>query len=171
VEHGRNRSDRAETRRDGGRRGRPQHRQRTKQGAEAAAGEWLAFVDADTTVAPDYVERMLSFVEREGVTAATSRCRMTGPRRTKPVEWTIDHAFPRLSAPILPGFNTSVRRTAFESVGGFPDVPNEDTAFSRALGRSGPMDSVRRRSWRTRGGGSQPRDARERCTTTSYCRL
>ena len=81
---------------------------------------------------------MLSFVEREGATAATSRCRMTGPRRTKPVEWTIDHAFPRLSAPILPGFNTSVRRTAFESVGGFPDVPNEDTAFSRALGRSGP---------------------------------
>ncbi|WP_254840380.1 glycosyltransferase [Natronomonas marina] len=108
------------------------------RGAEVAAGEWLAFVDADTTVAPEYLERMLSFVDREGLTAATSNCRITGPRRAKLVEWTINHAFPRLSVPILPGFNTFVRRDAFESVGGFPEVPNEDTAFSRTIGRSEP---------------------------------
>ena len=51
---------------------------------------------------------------------------------------TINHVFPRLGAPVLPGFNTLVGRAAFEDVGGFPDVPNEDTAFSRRLGRRTP---------------------------------
>lgn len=108
------------------------------RGAAAADGEWLAFVDADTTLAPEYLETMLAFVDREGLAAASSRCRITGPRRAKPMEWTINHVFPLLEAPVLPGFNTFVRRNAFESVGGFPDVPNEDTAFSRRLGRDAP---------------------------------
>ena len=107
-------------------------------GAAAADGEWLAFVDADTTLAPEYLPTMLSFVEREELVAASSRCRMTGPYRAKAMEWTINHVFPRLAAPVLPGFNTFVRRDAFERVGGFPDVPNEDTAFSRRLGRDAP---------------------------------
>ena len=105
------------------------------RGAAAADGEWLVFVDADTTLAPEYLERMLSFADREELAAASSRCRIAGPRRAKAMEWTINHAFPRLSSPILPGFNTVVRREAFERVGGFPEVPNEDTAFSRRLGR------------------------------------
>lgn len=81
---------------------------------------------------------MLAFVKRKELVAASSRCRMTGPHRAKAMEWTINHVFPRLAAPVLPGFNTFVRRDAFERVGGFPDVPNEDTAFSRRLGRAAP---------------------------------
>ena len=107
-------------------------------GAAAADGEWLAFVDADTTLASEYLTTMLAFVEREDLVGASSRCRMTGPYRAKAMEWTINHVFPRLAAPVLPGFNTFVRRDAFERVGGFPDVPNEDTAFSRRLGRDAP---------------------------------
>lgn len=107
-------------------------------GAAATDGEWLAFVDADTVLDPDYLEIMLAFVEREGLVAASSRCRMTGPVRARAMEWTINHVFPRLDAPVRPGFNTVVRRDAFERVGGFPDVPNEDTAFSRRLGRDAP---------------------------------
>ena len=106
--------------------------------AADADAEWLAFVDADTTLAPEYLERMLTFADREGLAAASSRCRIAGPRRAKAMEWTINHAFPHLSPPILPGFNTVVRREAFERVGGFPEVPNEDTAFSRRLGRRAP---------------------------------
>jgi glycosyltransferase involved in cell wall biosynthesis len=103
-------------------------------GAAHARGDWIAFVDADTVVRPEYLDAMLEFVEREGLDAASSRCRIAGPRRAKLMEWTINYAFPRLSRPILPGFNFFVERTTYRDAGGFPSVPNEDTAFSRRLG-------------------------------------
>lgn len=102
----------------------------------ATDGAWLAFVDADTRVDRRWLAELLTFARREGLAAASSRCRMTGPRRTTPVEWTINHLLPRLSRPVLPGFGVLVERDAYEAVGGFPDVPDEDTAFSRRLGRS-----------------------------------
>ncbi|ELY24948.1 family 2 glycosyl transferase [Natrialba magadii ATCC 43099] len=108
------------------------------RGASHADGEWLAFVDADTRMRADYLTEMLGFVEREGIAAASSRCWMTGPVRAKLMEATINQLFPRLASPVLPGFNCVVHRRAFHDVGGFPDVPNEDTAFSRRLGRQYP---------------------------------
>lgn len=104
-------------------------------GAQAARGEWLAFVDADTLVDPAYLETMLEYVREEGLAAASSRCRMRGGRATL-MQAVINHVFPRLERPILPGFNFFVEREAYEAAGGFPDVPNEDTAFSRRLARS-----------------------------------
>lgn len=108
------------------------------QGATEAGGDWLAFVDADTRLRPNYLTAMLGFVHREGLAAASSRCRITGPRRAKLMEATINHVFPRLSRPILPGFNLLVRRGVYERSGGFPNVGNEDTAYSRRLARSHP---------------------------------
>jgi glycosyltransferase involved in cell wall biosynthesis len=105
-------------------------------GAAHASGEWLAFVDADTTVAEGYVDTMLDFLDREGLEAGSSYCRVSGPRRATVMEATINHVFPRLRLPILPGFNFVVDATVFDSVGGFPEVPNEDTAFSRHLARN-----------------------------------
>ncbi|ELY68729.1 glycosyltransferase [Natrinema versiforme] len=102
-------------------------------GAERAAGEWLAFIDADTRVRANYLTDLLGFVEANGLAAASSSCRITGPRRAKLMELTINHVFSRLERPILPGFNCLVHRRAFEEIGGFPRVSNEDTAFSRAL--------------------------------------
>ncbi|MFC4439146.1 MULTISPECIES: glycosyltransferase [Natrialbaceae] len=110
------------------------------RGATRAGGEWLAFIDADTRVRPTYLTEMLGFVEANGLAAASSACRITGPRRAKLVEVTINHLFPRLEYPILPGFNFFVHRDAFEAAGGFPTVPNEDTAFSRRLARRMPTD-------------------------------
>ncbi|MFC7223564.1 glycosyltransferase [Halalkalicoccus sp. GCM10025322] len=106
-------------------------------GAQAARGEWLAFVDADTIVEPDYLEAMLAYVREEGLAAASSRCRMRGGRATL-MQGVINRVFPRLERPILPGFNFFVERETYEAAGGFPDVPNEDTAFSRRLARSEP---------------------------------
>ena len=102
-------------------------------GAERARGDWLAFVDADTVLRPDYLDRMLAFADG-GYAAASSRCRIAGPRRAKLMELVINHVFPRLDRPILPGFNFLVARRVYDAAGGFPDVPNEDTAFSRRLG-------------------------------------
>ena len=107
-------------------------------GADAAAGEWLAFIDADTRVRANYLTELLGFVEAEGLAAASSYCRITGPRRATLMEATINHVFSRLERPILPGFNCFVHRRAFEDSGGFPDVANEDTAFSRRLARRYP---------------------------------
>ncbi|MFC4447896.1 glycosyltransferase [Halorussus aquaticus] len=108
------------------------------RGAQWADGDWLAFVDADTVVRPEYLDSMLGLARRESLAAASSRCRLVGPARAKVMEATINHAFPRLDRPVLPGFNCFVRRDAYFETGGFPDVPNEDTAFSRELGREWP---------------------------------
>lgn len=108
------------------------------QGAREARGEWLAFVDADTELRANYLTVMLGHAEAEGLEAASSRCRVTGPLRAKLVEATINHVFPRLRYPVLPGFNLLIRRETYEAAGGFPNVPNEDTAFSRALARAVP---------------------------------
>ncbi|AGB37790.1 glycosyltransferase [Natronococcus occultus] len=110
------------------------------RGGRDATGEWLAFIDADTRVRPNYLTELLGFAEREDVAAASSACRMTGPLRAKLMEGTINHVFPRLERPILPGFNFFVHGEAFLETGGFPEVPNEDTAFSRRLGRRLPTD-------------------------------
>jgi len=107
-------------------------------GAEVAAGEWLAFVDADTAVGPTYLDAIVAFVRGNDLAAASSRCRMPGCLRASAVAATINHLFPRLDRPILPGFNFFARRDAYFDVGGFPDVPNEDTAFSRELARRYP---------------------------------
>ena len=107
-------------------------------GAEAAVGEWLAFVDADTMVRPTWLEELEGFAREQGLVAASSRCRMRG-LRPQVVAGTINHVFPRLECPVLPGFNLLVEADTFRSVGGFPVVPNEDTALSRRLCRRGPV--------------------------------
>lgn len=105
-------------------------------GAAATDGDWLAFVDADTTVREQYLDRLLAFVEDAGVAAASSRCRVVGCWRGKAMQVVVNRAFPHLRRPVLPGFNTFVRRSAFDAVGGFPNAGNEDTAFSRRLAES-----------------------------------
>lgn len=76
-----------------------------------------------------------SIARERGLDAASSRCRIPGVRATC-MELVINHVFPRLPRPILPGFNFLVRRETVEATGGFPAVPNEDTAYSRRLART-----------------------------------
>ncbi|NGM67990.1 glycosyltransferase [Natronolimnobius sp. AArcel1] len=107
-------------------------------GARHASGDWLAFIDADTRVRPNYVTDLVGYAEATDLAAASSYCRMTGPVRAKLMEVTLNHIFSRLEKPILPGFNFLIKRRVFDEVGGFPTVANEDTAFSRLLGRTYP---------------------------------
>jgi mycofactocin glycosyltransferase len=96
------------------------------QGARAAAGEWLIFLDADTTPEPDLLEAYLSeppeadvgllaggiedVAERETASARYVRARAKMDQRT-----TLAHA----RAPYAQTANCAVRRTAFEAVDGF----------------------------------------------------
>ena len=112
-------------------------------GAANAAGEWLAFVDADTELRANYLTAMVGLAESEGLAAASSYCRIAGPWRANAVELTINHVLSRLEPPILPGFNCFVHRDAFEEVGGVPDGANAASAFSRELARVGPTGFCR----------------------------
>jgi glycosyltransferase involved in cell wall biosynthesis len=107
-------------------------------GARAVDGDWLAFVDADTRLEEEWLGTLLDFVRREDLAAAASRCRVVDGYRGKAMQVVVNRVFPHLSRPVLPGFGMLVRRDAFEAVGGYPEVPNEDTAFSRRLGREYP---------------------------------
>lgn len=110
------------------------------RGAEVATGEWLAFVDADTSLAPDYVDSMLAFVESRGLVAASSRYRFGPGRglRVRVVEWLNNAHFPRADPPLFYGFNVFVDSAAFAAAGGFPEVANEDIAFSHRIAAEGP---------------------------------
>lgn len=123
-------------------------------GANASSGIWLAFIDADTTVAPTYLDTMLEYVRTHDLVAATSRFEFKSPPgfvlspgvvRTAVAE-RASNAYFRTRAwrsrPTLQGFNTFVERDAFTAVGGFPTVPNEDVAFSTRVAREGPTGVV-----------------------------
>ncbi len=109
-------------------------------GASYASGEWFAFIDADTEVLPGHLDEMLEFAESNELVAATSRVRMTDVYRAKLMQLTINQGFRRMTNPVLPGFNFFVDSDTYFESGGFPDVPNEDTAFSMKLSRYGDTD-------------------------------
>ncbi len=102
------------------------------RGAQIARGEWLAFLDADTIVDHAWLDELYRFVKDRDLGAASSRCRMPGIR-ARLMAATINHVFSRLTCPILPGFNFWIERSLFDTLGGFPEVPNEDTALSRRI--------------------------------------
>ena len=104
-------------------------------GAEYASGDWLAFVDADTKVRDRYLTEMLAVVRERDLAAASSRCRVIDAYRGKAKQAVVNHVFPSLPRPILPGFNFFIDANIYARTGGFPDVPNEDTAYSRRLAR------------------------------------
>jgi len=108
------------------------------RGARHAGGRWLAFVDADTRLRPDYTESMPSFVRERDLAGANCRCRVIGDWRTVPFELLFSYGLPTLSPPPFPGFNVFVSRPAYFDVGGFASGPNEDLTFSRRLGRAYP---------------------------------
>lgn len=104
-------------------------------GARSARGDWFAFIDADTIVAENYLDTMTEFVIDNDLDAATSDFRFKPPRgvRARFVEWVNRTICLSSSSPVLPGFNIFIRSDTFREIGGFPEVPNEDVAFSREI--------------------------------------
>lgn len=113
------------------------------QGAKRARGEWIAFIDADTSVRSAYLD-VLSYADKHAFVAVTVRCRVSGPYRAKLPEVITNYLFPLVNPPVLPGFNVLVEREAYYASGGFPNVPNEDRAFSRKIARIGKTGCYKR---------------------------
>ncbi|MEM4662843.1 MAG: glycosyltransferase family 2 protein, partial [Candidatus Diapherotrites archaeon] len=105
-------------------------------------GSRLAFVDADTIVAPTYLEGVKEALSK-GIAA-------TGPIRALEKESLTLRAFYRwwslqsrisvnIGMPIFPGFNFAVTKKVFEESNGFRPEPvtNEDIEFSLRLSKYG----------------------------------
>jgi cellulose synthase/poly-beta-1,6-N-acetylglucosamine synthase-like glycosyltransferase len=110
------------------------------RGAAAATGVFLCFIDADVRVPADYFDRLAAVLEETGADAVG--CTVTVPR----LEGWIAMTWDRLHAPRSDGWrgwlaaaNFSVRRDAFERVGGFAErlVTGEDAELCVRLTAAG----------------------------------
>ncbi len=121
-------------------------------GARAASGEWLLFTDADVHLAPGALQRAIALCEERGidhlvalpqiwssgamldaVIASFGRLFILGSRL-----WAVSN--PRSSASIGVGAFNLVRRTAWESIGGFTRLRlavADDVMLGHFLKRSG----------------------------------
>jgi 1,2-diacylglycerol 3-beta-glucosyltransferase len=117
-------------------------------GIEAASGEILLFTDADCRVPPGWVEETVRFYtgERVGLVAGFTLLGGTSLfARLQALDWlflfSLASAALRLRFPITAvGNNLSVRRTAYDSVGGYRRIPfsvTEDFALFTAVTAAG----------------------------------
>ncbi len=119
-------------------------------GAKHAKGRLLIFVDADTYLPRNYLSKVWKRMN-EGVVALTARIRFQ-TRRNTPKETRrvlslatkVVNAILQLLSKIgktkLAGVNTAVWKDAFNKVGGFPNVPSEDVAFSKNIRKLGKTE-------------------------------
>jgi hypothetical protein len=120
--------------------------------AVAAAGRWLAFVDADVTLAPEALSRLLAACRASGAVAASPLARQATrtwweelllPDLGLAVAERLDLdaiADPASPAAFLSGQCLLVRRDAYDAVGGFAAVAGslvEDLALAAALKAAG----------------------------------
>ncbi len=112
-------------------------------GAKQAAGNYLVFVDADTILSKNYLERVMEkFKDPEllGFSAG-----FIFSRRTEKLIFTekITNSYlsfrDKVTLTTLVGFNLAVRKKAFNTINGFRDVPLEDGEFSIRLRKLGKI--------------------------------
>ncbi|MDA1107271.1 MAG: TIGR04283 family arsenosugar biosynthesis glycosyltransferase [Proteobacteria bacterium] len=113
-------------------------------GAQAAHGQALVFLHADTQLPPDADRLILSALEKRQWGRFDVRLSGTHPL-LRIVEWMMNWRS-RLTGIATGDQAIFVRRDSFQHAGGFPVIPlMEDIALSRALKRLGPPLCLRAR--------------------------
>jgi glycosyltransferase involved in cell wall biosynthesis len=115
-----------------------------QMGAEAARYSVIAFTDADTSAAPDWLAQLSASLEDDSVAGVHGQlmpydgnrleqdfCRYVLPPYSR--------LMARINRPSVPGSNFAVRRCAFEKAGGFNTslVTGEDVELCRRVGKYG----------------------------------
>ena len=114
-------------------------------GAEASTGEVLVFLHADTTMAKGSIAAVREAVGREDVQGGAFSVRLGVSADAPPLRraaFGLTSRMINLRARLFRAYTGDqaifLRRDAFESVGGYPDIPlMEDVELSRLLARRG----------------------------------
>ncbi|VVB54427.1 Glycosyltransferase AglE [uncultured archaeon] len=111
-------------------------------GAQESHSEFILFIDADTTIPPNYVEWGINkFKQKPDILALSAAFKFTerGKRNTFAERATNEYLKFKdsVGAATLPGFNVFIRRDVFSLVGGFKNIPLEDIDLSRRLNEIG----------------------------------
>lgn len=111
-------------------------------GARFARGKILVFIDADTTLEKDYLQKVWDYFEKhKKVVALSGELGYCFSRPFLNFGWRVISVFMRLGSFFgggrLTGSNLAIRRDVFRKAGGFPDVPSEDIAMTSALWKFG----------------------------------
>ncbi len=107
-----------------------------RRGAQAAGGDWLLFLHADSWLAPGWAEAVATHMQRAPDRAAAFRLtfRASGPGARLTAGWANLRA--RLFHLPYGDQGLLIPRALYEQIGGFADIPlMEDVAMARRLGR------------------------------------
>ena len=110
-------------------------------GAEISKGKILVFVDADTSIPPNYLEVVHAVMKDKTVAALT--CGFQFSKSSKKLDAAADllndyFAFRYLMGRgILSGFNLVTTKKVFNRVGGFPNSTLEDSEFGKRASKFG----------------------------------
>ena len=115
-------------------------------GARATAGDTLVFLHADTRLPPGARDAVREVLRDPAVVGGRFDVAFDSPRRIMRVVAALMNTRSRLSG-IATGDQTMfVRRSVFEALGGFPEIPlMEDIELSRLLKRRGRLACLRLR--------------------------
>lgn len=110
------------------------------RGARASRGEYLIFLDADTRVRSDFVERAIREFDREYYESATFRFQPISSFRIDHLLFRMTNILIRASSrlyPYAPGFGIMATRRIFRRIGGFDESVYlaEDHDFVRRASR------------------------------------
>ncbi|MBR9689725.1 MAG: glycosyltransferase [Candidatus Altiarchaeota archaeon] len=118
-------------------------------GAKKAKGKLLVFIDADTTLPTDYLEKVWKYMnENPEVSALTARIKYDFSHGYLNLAWSALELVVLIQSAIgkarLTGINTVVWKDLFEKTGMFPEVPSEDVAFTSQMRKVGKTKYFRK---------------------------
>jgi rSAM/selenodomain-associated transferase 2 len=115
-------------------------------GARVATGDVLLFLHADTRLPPGFAGIITAALADPRVVGGRFDVRLDGPRWPFRVITAFMNARSRWTGIATGDQAIFVRRTAFEALGGYPDIPlMEDVELSRRLKRAGRLACLRQR--------------------------
>jgi len=112
-------------------------------GVSSSTGEYLAFIDADIELAPNWIAAMLfelGAVPTRMLVSSVQKCSDDAPVLEK-IRTTLSNAATDTKVRFLPGRNLLLRRETFHRVGGFPEhlITCEDYFFTDKVHELGDL--------------------------------